>query len=230
MSPLREALVLPCLFLTVMLLGGVRAAADMRLVPPPLASLVLAMLLVSALVRSGVFVPDRFMRQTRTPLENVCGLAVLLTLYGACAQVLNLVTPDDGLLHLLVNVFIAVQLLTTFAGVRERLAMLRSVTVLLACVFVLRFIALESLYAPGRGAVKRVMTALLEGVTLGALGYQPVGTATGYLAFLAISIFIIGLVLLESTDPRLQAGTRLLGNPTETDQLYGDLPALGRER
>jgi hypothetical protein len=230
MSPVREALVLPCLFLTVVLLGGVRAASDVRLVPPPLASLILAMLLVSALVRSGAVVPDRFMRQSRSPIENVCGLAVLLTLFGACAQVLNLVTPDEGLLHLLVNIFICVQLLTTFAGVRGRLAMLRSVTVLLTCAFVLRFIALESLYSPGRGVVKRVMTALLEGVTLGALGYQPVGTTTGYIGFLALTLFIIGLVLLESTDPRAEAGTQLLRSPTKADQLYGDLPTLGGER
>ena len=42
MTPLREALALPCLFLTVALLGGLRLGADVRLVPPPLITLVLA--------------------------------------------------------------------------------------------------------------------------------------------------------------------------------------------
>ena len=59
MTPLREAFVLPCLFLTVALLGGLRLGADVRLVPPPLVALVLAVLLLGSLVRSGVFMPER---------------------------------------------------------------------------------------------------------------------------------------------------------------------------
>ena len=74
--------------------------------------------------------------------------------------------------------------------------MLRSLDVLLGCAFVLRFIALESLYAPGRGLMKRVMTALMEGVTLGALEYEPAGAATGYVAFLALSLYLVGLMLM----------------------------------
>ncbi|HET7218378.1 MAG TPA: hypothetical protein VFJ02_10030, partial [Vicinamibacterales bacterium] len=202
MTPLREAFILPCLFLTVVLLGGLRIGADVRLVPPPVESLVLAVLLIGALVRSHVLVPERLMRQSRTPLENVCGFAVLLTLFAASAQAFTLVTPDSGILHVLVTVFFVVQILTTFAGVRERTAMLRSVTVLFACAFVLRFIALESLYAPGRGLMKRVMTALLEGITLGTLDYQPTGAITGYVAFLTLTLFIAGLVLLGSTNGR----------------------------
>ena len=58
MTPLREALVLPCLYLTVVLLGGLRLGAEVRLVPPPLVALVLAVLLVGALVRSHTIRPD----------------------------------------------------------------------------------------------------------------------------------------------------------------------------
>jgi len=195
MSPLREAFVLPCLFLTVVLLGGLRLGQPVQLLPPPLLSLVLAMLLLGALTRSRVLVPERLMSQRRTAAENLSGLVVLLTLFGASAQVFNLVTPDTGLLHLLVSVFFLVQLLTTLAAARDRLPMLRSLVVLLACAFVLRFLALESLYSPGRGLLKRVMTALMEGVTLGALEYEPVGAATGYVAFLVLTLYVIGLVM-----------------------------------
>ena len=58
MTPLREAFVLPCLFLTVALLGGLRLGADVRLVPPALVALVLAVLLVGSFVRSGVMAID----------------------------------------------------------------------------------------------------------------------------------------------------------------------------
>ena len=39
MTPTREAIVLPLLFLSVALLGGLRLSPGVRLVPPPLISL-----------------------------------------------------------------------------------------------------------------------------------------------------------------------------------------------
>ena len=55
-----------------------------------------------------------------TGLENACGAAVLLALFAASAQMFNLLTPDTGLLHVLVSVFFLVQFLTTLTAVRDR--------------------------------------------------------------------------------------------------------------
>jgi hypothetical protein len=219
MSPIREALVLPCLFLTVTLLGGLRLATDVRLVPPPLMALVLAVLLAGALVRSRTIHPEQLMNQRRSVLENLSGLVLLLTLFGASAQIFNLVTPDRGLLHVLVSVFFLVQLLTTLAAVRDRVSMLRSLVVLLGCAFILRFIALESLYAPGRGLMTRVMTALMEGVTLGALEYDPAGAATGYVAFLALALYLVGLLLSGSTPDTPVTSVVLAARATPTSMV-----------
>jgi hypothetical protein len=193
-------------------------------------SLVLSTLLVGSLIQSRVVIPESFMSQRRTPLENLSGLVVLLTLFAATAQVFNLVTPDGGLLHLLVSVFFLVQLLTTLAAVRERRAMIRNLVVLLGCAFILRFVALESLYAPGRGVVKRVMTALLEGVTLGTLGYEPAGPATGYAAFLALALYVIGLVVIGAPDAGNDApGSLALRQPAQGYESHEDLPARRRD-
>ena len=54
MSAVREALVLPLIFLTVTLLAGARLGAGVALAPPSLFTLVLATMLLAALVRSGV--------------------------------------------------------------------------------------------------------------------------------------------------------------------------------
>ena len=195
MTPLREAFVLPCLYLTVVLLGGLRLGADVRLAPPPVVALVLAVLLVGALIRSHTIQPDGLMNARRTPLENAAGLAVMLTLFAASAQIFNLVTPDDGLLHLLVSVFFFVQLLTTLAAVRDRVSMLRSLAILFGCAFVLRFLALESLYAPGRGMMKRVMTALMRRNHPRRARLSAGRPGDGYVAFLALSLYLVGLVL-----------------------------------
>jgi len=196
MSATREALLLPGVFLTVTLLGGLRVGDAVRLHPPALSSLVLAMLLVGALARARVLVPDVLMHARRSPLENTSGTIVLLSLFAASAQVFNLLTPERGLLRALFTVFFVVQLLTTLAAVAARIAMLRGLLVLMGAAFVLRFIVLESLYTPGGGLLTRMLTAALEGVTLGSFDYDPHAAVTGYVGFFTLALYFVGLVLL----------------------------------
>jgi hypothetical protein len=73
-------------------------------VPPPLIALVLAVLLLARSSARGVFVVERLLNQNRTALENGCGAAASLALVAASAQMFNLLTPDTGLLHVLVSV------------------------------------------------------------------------------------------------------------------------------
>lgn len=217
MNATREAFVLPGIFLTVGLLGGLRIADAVHLTPPPLAALVLGVLLVANLSRASVLSPDRLMNINRSPLENVSGGVVLASLFWASTQVFNLVTPDRGLLHALFSTFFVVQLLTTLAGSTDRRSLLRSLLVLLGSAFVLRFIVLEGLYAPESGLTRRIVTALLEGVSLGTLDYAPNAASTGYVAFLTLGLYMVGLTLLPSpagTDAVIRAVHRI-EDPTQ---------------
>jgi len=55
----------------------------------------------------------------------------------------------------------------------------------------------------------KVLTVLLEGVSLGALQYEPAAPATGYLAFLALALYLVGLFLLRAPHPQeLVRGSR----------------------
>jgi hypothetical protein len=202
MTATREAIVLPLSFLTVALLGGLRLAPGFHLEPPPLISLVLAMLLMACLVRAGAFAPHAVMNAERSNLENSSGLMVLVTLTAACAQVFTLVTPEHGLLHVVFAICFFVQLTTTLAGVKGRRNMLRSLVVLLGSAFVVRFIVLEGLYARDGSFAKRVITAIMEGASLGSIQYDPAGAGTGYVAFFTLVLFFIGLVLLPTGGPR----------------------------
>lgn len=199
MTTVREAIVLPLTFLTVSLLGGLRIGATVRLLPPPVMALALGVLLLGCLVRSGAFAPQRLINSRRSAMENLSGIVVLLVLYAACAQVFNLVTPEHGLLNVMFSVFFLIQLLTTLAGVASRSGLLRAIGVLLGAAFLLRFVVLESLYAPDTGTMKRVLTALMEGITLGTLQYEPNAALTGYAAFFALTLFMIALVLLPTS-------------------------------
>jgi hypothetical protein len=196
MKVAAEAVYLPLLFLTVALLGGLRVDDRVVLVPPPLFALVLGVLLLGSLVRSGVLEPMRLMNASRSTLANMNGLTLILALFVAGAQVFNLTIPEAGLPHLLFNIFLVVLLLNTFAASPNRTAMLRSLAVIFGSAFVLKYVVLAALSDPEGGALKRVLLAVLEGMTLGTLTQEHLHPSTGYVAFSTIALFLIGLALL----------------------------------
>ena len=122
MSVAVEAFYLPLIMLTVTFLGGLRVAERVILMPPPLVGLVLAVLLLGILVRSGVLAPERLMNAGRSTSANLSGLVVLIATFLASAQVFNLATPESGLPRLLFSVFLFVLLLNTMAASSDRTA------------------------------------------------------------------------------------------------------------
>lgn len=199
----REAVTLPVLLLTAAGLGGVRIASTgaLTFVPPSLMSLVLATLLLGALVRSGALAPHRLLNDRRRPLENASGATVLAALFAATAQVFSLLTPAAGLLAFVFTAFFVLLLWNTMAVEPDRRQLLRSLLVVFGGAFVLKFVVLAALYDPGSGLLRRVLLTLLEGVSLGTLGFTPDGGATGYLAFLALALYFVALVLLPARRP-----------------------------
>jgi hypothetical protein len=198
MSPAREAFFLPLLFLTVALFGGVRIFDRVVLLPPTLFGLVLGLLLLGVIVKCGALAPERLMSSARPAIANLNGLAVLVTAFFACAQAFNLATPDAGLPHLLFSVYFLVLLINTLAASPDRVRVLRSLAVIFGSAFILKFIVLAALSDPEGGRLRRVLLALLEGVTLGTLTQPLAHPATGYLAFFTLLMFLIGLALLPS--------------------------------
>jgi hypothetical protein len=198
MKATTEAVYLPLLFLTVALLGGLRLDERVMFVPPPLFALVLGVMLFGVLVRGRVLAPDRLMSASRPSLENLNGLVVILSTFFAATQVFNLVTPEAGLPFLLFNVFLFVLLVNTLAVSPDRVSVLRSMAIITGAAFILKFIVLGAISAPGDSMLKRVLYALLEGVTLGTLTQPQLHPAAGYLAFATLALFLIGLAMLPS--------------------------------
>jgi hypothetical protein len=215
MTRALEVFWVPLVFLGVTLLGGVRIADRVVFLRPPLSALVLGVLLLAALVRCGAFAPHRLMHSARSPLENLSGVTVLLTMFAATVQAFNSVIPEAGLPRLVVVAFLFVLLLNTLAASTDRTHVLRSTAVILGSMFVLKYIVLAALADPTGGWLQRVLLAALEGVTLGTLTQEPLAAATGYVAFFALALFLVGLVLLPRRDdgttaPPVIRGTRAL--------------------
>ena len=203
MTVVREAFVLPALFLTVALLGGLRPGADVLFPAPALSALVLAVLLVAALVQSGACDPARVVNGRRSALANANGVAVLATLFVAAAQLFSLLTPDAGLPRLVLSVYFLVLMLNTLAAAPDAVHVLRSLGVTLGAAFILKFIVLAALSDPAATRLGRALQLLLEGVSLGTVTQPAQPAAAGYLAFVAVCLFLVAVWMLprRTTSP-----------------------------
>ena len=193
-------LVLPFIFLTVVLLGGLRIGAEDRAFifsPPPLITLVLAVLLMLLFVRGGLIELRSLIAANHPPLRNISHIWLLITLYFASAQAFNSVLPERGLLHWLFSFFFLWTLWNNQFSSFDARRLLRSLAVLFGTAFVLKHMLLASLYASEGGWLQRVAGALVQGVTLGGLDAPNFAPATGYISFFTLGLYIGGLVLMS---------------------------------
>jgi len=197
-SAVREAFLLPMVFLTVVLIGALRLSDPVQIVPPTLFALILASLLIAAFVQSGTLAADRLMNAARSALENLNGVIVLATAFAATAQILTLVTPASGLPSVVFGLFLLVGIVLVLTASLDRARLLRVLAVLLGSAFVLKFVVLAAVSTPAEGRVARALQLLFEGATLGTVSQADTGSATGYLAFAALLLYLVGVWMLPS--------------------------------
>lgn len=196
MSAAREAIVLPLIFLTVALLGGLEAGSAFTWSAPSLFSLVLAVMLIAVLVRSQALAPDRLMNNSRSMLANANGMMALVSLFAASAQALHMLTPASGLPNLIVALVLFLLLLNTLVTWPERRRVLRSLAVVLGSAFVLKFVLLAALADPAGSRTRRVLVALFDTATLGTISQEPLPASAGYIAFVLLLLYFIGIAAL----------------------------------
>ncbi|HVF55691.1 MAG TPA: hypothetical protein VM934_06050 [Pyrinomonadaceae bacterium] len=201
---------LPTIFLTVALLGGLRISASTHafvFVPPPLVTLVLALMLLVLFVRGGALVLGRWLAGENHPLTNVSHALTLGALFFASAQSFNSVLPETGLLRWMFSFFFLWTLWNNQFASFDARRLLRSLAALFGTAFVLKHMLLASLYAPeDSGWFRRLAGALLEGATLGTVGGEAFAPATGYISFFTLALFVGGLVLLPPAPEADDAG------------------------
>ena len=200
-------LVLPFIFLTVTLLGGLRVSSDDRglvFFPPPLITLVLAVLLMLLFVRGGLVELRSMVAADYAPVENASNIWLLLTLFFASAQAFNSVLPERGLLHWLFSFFFLWTLWNNQFSSFDARRLLRSLIVLFGTAFILKHMLFASLYAPDGGWLKRIAGTLVQGVSLGTLDAPSFAPATGYISFFALALYVIGLALMATVDGKQQ--------------------------
>lgn len=196
---LLRSLWLPTIFLSVALLGGLRVDAATHaflFLPPPLITLLLAVLLFSLFVRGQLVILNQWLSSNLTTLANISHTLTLITLFFASAQALNSALPERGLLHWLFSFFFLWTLLNNQFSPFDARRLLRSLGVLFGTAFILKYMILASLYAQDGGWLKTIAGALLQGATLGTLEAETFAPATGYISFFSLVLYVTGLALL----------------------------------
>lgn len=222
---LVQYVLLPTLFLTVALLGGVRVATEtgaLVFVAPPLVTLVLAVMLLALAARGGSIVLGRWLSAEHAVLTNVSHALTLLALFFASAQSFNSVLPERGLLRWVFSLFFLWTLWQQQFAPFDARRLLRSLAALFGTAFVLKHLLLASLYAPGGGWLRRLAGVALEGLSLGTLDAPAFAPATGYVSFFTLALYVLGLALL----PPAPDGERQEGATTTADEVVNAYAAL----
>ena len=223
---LLEFFLLPFLFLTVVLLGGLRVEAESRhfiFIAPPLVTLVLAVLLMLLLVRGDLIRIHQWVGSEHPPLTNVAHVWLFITVFFASAQAFNSVLPEHGLLHWMFSFFFLWTLWNNQFSSFDARRLLRSLAILFGTAFVLKHMLLASLYSPEGGWLKKLTGTLIQGVTEGTFDAPGFAPATGYIGFFTLTLYVAGLVLLAFTD---NSETKLIPLPVVDE--YRQLSASER--
>ena len=205
---------LPLALLTVVLLGGMRVrGADQALLflPPPLVTLCLAALAMALFLRAGLVRGRAWVSADLPLLVSAQHALTLLALFFATAQAINSVLPEQGLLHW---VFVMCFLWTLWQDQFQPWAvarLLRSLAVLFATAFLLKHVLLGALYGgPSPALSRRILNAMLEGVTLGSLDAPGFAPATGYVSFPTVALYVGALAMIRPAPDAIDTSERLL--------------------
>lgn len=200
---LLHFIVLPTILLTSGLLGGLRIDGQTRqfvFIAPPLVTLILAILLGALFVRAGAIDARRWLAIEQPMLTNVSHALTLISLFFASAQAFNSVLPESGLLHWMFSFFFLWTLWTNQFSNFNPGRLLKSIIMLFGTAFVLKHLIVAALYDPQGGWLKAIASTFLQGISIDVPKFAPV---TGYISFLALALYVAGLLLITPVPPRL---------------------------
>jgi hypothetical protein len=218
---LRTYLLLPLIFLSVTLLGGLRLGAeanDFIFLKPELVCLVFAAVLLilffrAQLLRVGGWFSDDF-----TTLKNTANAFVLFTLFTASVQMFNALLPEKGLPFWIVALLFFWTLWNNLFSVFTARRLLQSLGGLFGLAFVLKYLILANLTAPA--SADNWLRALIENPTQEVftrlLDLPRYSAGTGYIQFFTVVFYVAGLFLLSPASSAENSSGVLSRDSSET--------------
>ena len=192
-------IVLPAIFLTATLLGGLRlGAADNAFIflKPSLVCLVFASVLLILFFRSGLMVLDSWFSERFTTLQNIANAALLLTIFTASTQLFNSLLPEKGLPFWVVGFCFFWTLWNNLFADFDTKKLLRSLGALFGMAFVVKYLVLANLTATGDASLlQRIFDNPAKEAFTWLLDLPRYAAGTGYIQFFTLAMYLLGLFL-----------------------------------
>ncbi len=200
-SAVRDYILLPLIFLTVALFGGLRVAAESGafvFLKPPLVCLIFATILIVLFFRAGLIRFDGWFSESFSTVKNVANAAVLIALFAATVQIFNSLLPEKGLPFWIFTFCFFWTLLNNLFSVFDARRLLQSLGSLFGFAFLVKYLALAYMTAPASESWWRgiLENPTQEFFTL-LFDLPRFAPATGYIQFFAVTFYLLGLFLLS---------------------------------
>lgn len=196
-------LLLPVIFLTVALLGGLRISSldgAFIFLKPALICLIFASVLVVLFVRSQMIAFEGWFSESFPIAKNVANGAVMISLFAAATQVFNSLLPEQGLPFWIVAFCFFWTLWNNLFAEFDTKKLFRSLGGLFGLAFVAKYLLLANFTAPaGKGWLESLLENPGQEAITRLLDLPRFSPATGYLQFFALGLFLLGLYLFPRT-------------------------------
>lgn len=197
-----QYLVLPFLFLTVTLLGGLRIGqenGELIFFRPALICLIFGLMLLVLFFRAKLIELDGWLGETLPAVRNAANGLTLVTLFAASTQVFNALIPEQGLPFWVVSFCFFWTLWTNLFAEFDTRRLLQSLGGLFGLAFVAKYLVLINLVPENSEGWLDVLS--LKNITQETFAYlldlPDFSGATGYIQFFTLVLYLIGLFLLR---------------------------------
>lgn len=199
-------LYLPIIFLTSALLGGLRfSAADgtFVFVRPSLVCLIFASMLMVLFARANLVRTAKWFSEERSLLDNAANGTVLATVFVSATQIFNSLIPEQGVPFWVVTFCFFWTLWNNIFAEFDTRRLVRSLGALFALAFVVKYLVLLNLAAPANQSwLENIIQSPSRSAAAWLLDVPQFSSATGYVQFFAVALYMLGLYLLPASPER----------------------------
>ncbi len=197
-----QYIVLPFVFLTVTLLGGLRIGAansDILFYKPALVCLIFGAILLVLFFRASLLELSGWINEQFSTAKNFANGLLLFTIWTASTQVFNSLIPEQGLPFWIVSFCFLWTLWTNLFAEFDTKRLLQSLGGLFGLAFVVKYLILINLIPETSQSWLDVLS--LKNITQETFAYlldlPDFAGGTGYIQFFMLAFYLIGLFLLK---------------------------------
>ena len=199
---------LPLIFLTSALLAGLRFSlieSTLIFLKPSLICLVFAAMEMGLFAKANLIDLRCWFSEESPLLGNFANGMVLASVFIASTQIFNSLIPEQGVPYWIVTFCFFWTLWNNLFADFDTRRLVRSIGALFALAFVIKYLILLNLSGPANQTwIDSILQSPSKAAAAWMLDIPQFSAATGYVQFLAVGLYLLGLLLLPSSPEQSQ--------------------------